>query len=308
MAVAIAWLPGPAGTRRRVAKLSVEEPDAAEPARPDLWGAKVSNDPGLPRPPATPPTRRGALLRGAASNEPKGRGGARGGGVGRVGPLAGWHRLRLLRQIGDQLVPGVEQLLLVEDVVAVEDGAALVPGQEHGDALGDVRADQVAGGGAATVVEEAGRHPGRLAGRAPRRAPSADGDAVAVEDERAVGVAACPPPRQGLGDGRRDGEDASHQSLRARGREPDDTAGPIDLVPGEAEDLLLAPAGVVGEIEDVLPRGGQVGADGEVFGVLEEALAGGDSRGGGRGSRARCRASPSGRRACPCGGGPRSPG
>ena len=48
MAVAIAWLPGPAGTRRRVAKLSVEEPDAAEPARPDLWGARVSNAPGLP--------------------------------------------------------------------------------------------------------------------------------------------------------------------------------------------------------------------------------------------------------------------
>ena len=47
-AVAIAWLPGPAGTRRRVAKPSVEEPDAAEPARPDLWGARVSNDPGLP--------------------------------------------------------------------------------------------------------------------------------------------------------------------------------------------------------------------------------------------------------------------
>ena len=43
MAVAIAWLPGPAGTRRRVAKPSVEEPDAAEPARPDLWGARVSN-------------------------------------------------------------------------------------------------------------------------------------------------------------------------------------------------------------------------------------------------------------------------
>ena len=46
--MASAWLPGPAGTRRRVAKLSVEEPDAAEPARPDLWGARVSNDPGLP--------------------------------------------------------------------------------------------------------------------------------------------------------------------------------------------------------------------------------------------------------------------
>ena len=38
------------GSTRRVAKLSVEEPDAAEPARPDLWGARVSNDPGLPDP------------------------------------------------------------------------------------------------------------------------------------------------------------------------------------------------------------------------------------------------------------------
>ena len=193
---------------------------------------------------------------------------------GRVGPPTGWHRLRLLREILDELVPGVEQFLLVDDVVAVEDGAALVSGQEHGDAFGDVRADQIARGGAAAVVKEAGRHPGHLAGRAPGRAPTADGDAVAVEDERAVGVAACPPSRQGLGDGWRDGENPSHQRLRARGREPDDAAGLVDFVPGEAEDLLLAPAGVVSHIEDVLPRGGQVGADGEVFGVLEEALAG----------------------------------
>ena len=95
-----------------------------------------------------------------------------------MGPPTGRRRLRLLRQIGDQLVPGVEQFLLVDNVVAVEDGAALVPGQEHGDPFGDARADQVAGGGAATVVEEAGRHPGRLTGRAPRRAPAADGDSA----------------------------------------------------------------------------------------------------------------------------------
>ena len=112
-----------------------------------------------------------------------------------MGPLAGWHCLRLLRQIGDELVPGVEQFLLVDNVVAVEDGAALVPGQEHGDPFGDVRADQVAGGGAPAIVEEAGRHPSGLAGGAPRRAPAPDGDVVAVEDERAVGVAACPPSR-----------------------------------------------------------------------------------------------------------------
>ena len=90
----------------------------------------------------------------------------------------GWHRLRLLRQILDELVPGVEQFLLVDDVIAVEDGAALVPGQEHGDPLGDVRADQVAGGGAPAIVEEAGWHPGRLTRGAPGRAPTADGDSA----------------------------------------------------------------------------------------------------------------------------------
>ena len=221
------------------------------------------------------PRRPPLPLRGAASHEAEGRGGARGGGVGRVGPLAGWRRLRLLREIGDELVPGVEQFLLVDDVVAVEDGAALVPGQEHGDPLGDVCADQVARGGTPTIVKEAGRHPGRLTGGAPRRAPAADRDPIAVEDERAVWVAACPPSRQRLGDGGRDGEDASHQRLRAPWREPDNAAGFVDLLPSEAEDLLLAPAGIVGEVENVLPRGGQVDADGEVFGVLEEALAGG---------------------------------
>ena len=32
----------------RVAKPSIEEPDAEEPARPDPWGTGVSNGPGLP--------------------------------------------------------------------------------------------------------------------------------------------------------------------------------------------------------------------------------------------------------------------
>ena len=113
------------------------------------------------------------------------------------GPPATRCRLCVLRQIGDQLVAGLEQFLLVDDVVAVEDGAGLVAGQEHGDALGDAGADQVAGGGAAAIMEEAGRHAGRLTGRAPGRAPAADRDAVAVEDQRAVGVAARPSPRQG---------------------------------------------------------------------------------------------------------------
>ena len=35
---------------------------------------------------------------------------------------------------------------------------------------------------------------------------------------------------------------------------------------------MFAPAGVVGEVEDILPRGGQVGADGEVFGHVASSL------------------------------------
>ena len=107
------------------------------------------------RPPARgrePVPGAGAPVRGAGPHEAEERSRARGGSVGPVGPPTGWRRLR---QIGDQPVAGVEEFLLVDDVVAVEDGAARVAGQEHGDPFGDVRADQVAGGGAAAIVEEA---------------------------------------------------------------------------------------------------------------------------------------------------------
>ena len=90
-----------------------------------------------------------------------------------AGRLTG--RLCVLLQIGDQLVAGLKQFLLVDDVVAVEDGAGLVAGQEHGDPLGDAGADQVAGGDAAAIVEEAGRHAGRLTRGAPRAPREGDG-------------------------------------------------------------------------------------------------------------------------------------
>ena len=122
----------------------------------------------------------GGTRTGGASHEAEGRGGARDGGAGRVRrPPRGVACV--LRQIGDQLVASLEEFLLIDDVVAVEDGAGLVAGQEHGDPLGDAGADQVAGGGAAAVVEEAGRHAGRLAGGAPRRAPALLHEDSAVE-------------------------------------------------------------------------------------------------------------------------------
>ena len=156
-------------------------------ARPE--GCRVSS----PVSPAGPPDAR---LRGGAPHEAERRCGARDGGAGWVGPPGPRRRLCVLLQIGDQLVASLEQFLFVDDVVAVEDGAGLVAGKEHGDALGDTGADQVAGGGAAAIVEEAGRYASRLTGGAPRRAPAADRDAVAVEDERVIRVAACQPPSQ----------------------------------------------------------------------------------------------------------------
>ena len=55
-------------------------------------------------------------------------------------------RLRLPRQRGDELILGLESFLLVDDGVAVEDGAARVAGQAHGAPLGHAGADQGAGG------------------------------------------------------------------------------------------------------------------------------------------------------------------
>ena len=103
----------------------------------------------------------------------------------------GLLRHRLDRHRMDLLVPGrFEQCFRIRAIGLV---AADIPASLRGDA--------VRGAAAPAVVKEAGRHPGRLTGGAPRRAPAADGDAVAVEDQWAVGVAACPPPRQGLGNG-----------------------------------------------------------------------------------------------------------
>ena len=102
MAVAIAWLPGPAGTRRRVAKLSVEEPDAAEPARPDLWGARVSNDPGLPDQPGRRRSAAEASGRIAQFLPPGGRMSGR--------PIKRTLRLRQGRRVLDIGPPGEHSL------------------------------------------------------------------------------------------------------------------------------------------------------------------------------------------------------
>ena len=97
----------------------------------------------------------------------------------------------------------------------------------------DVWGRRVAGGGAAAIVEEAGRH--------------------AVRQRRMAMPLRWKTSRL-LG------------SRRANAATNRQSAARISF---------LRHPGVVGKVEDVLPRGGQVGADGKVLGVLEEALAGG---------------------------------
>ena len=109
--------PGCDGARQRVTH--VAEPFADTFLLGDVTVAYVVSSPVSPDVPR-------ALLRGGAPHEAKGRRGARGGGAGRMGPPATRRRLCVLRQIGDQLVAGLEQFLFVDDVVAVEDGAVLV--------------------------------------------------------------------------------------------------------------------------------------------------------------------------------------
>ena len=104
--------------RRRVAPTLPMNPRPG-PARARVQGRRPAPSPRVPRSRAASylwPVRPYAVPR-----RTRGRGecGARGGGAGRVGPLAGWYRLRLLREILDELVPGVEQFLLVNNVVAL---------------------------------------------------------------------------------------------------------------------------------------------------------------------------------------------
>src|ERR1051325_6712117 len=74
-----------------------------------------------------------------------------------------------------RLLSGHAEIVLADDVVAVEHAARDVAGDGHGDALGHARAHHVPRGGAAEVVEELVRDAGRTAGGGPRLLEIADG-------------------------------------------------------------------------------------------------------------------------------------
>ena len=73
----------------------------------------------------------------------------------------------------------VAQIPSAHDVVALEDGAGLVPGHLHGDTLGHARAHEVAHGGAAEVVRNSAGAAGGDPRFPPRLVESALGDALA---------------------------------------------------------------------------------------------------------------------------------
>jgi len=65
--------------------------------------------------------------------------------------------LRWVEKRGES-VSGVQQFPFVDDVVAVEDGASFVAGQEHGYTLRNTGSNQIPGSGAPAVMKQPGRH------------------------------------------------------------------------------------------------------------------------------------------------------
>ena len=57
-------------------------------------------------------------------------------------------------QRNPQVPAGREEFLLGDEVISIEHGPRFVAGEQHGDPFGHARADQIARGRAATVVQE----------------------------------------------------------------------------------------------------------------------------------------------------------
>src|SRR5207249_7684221 len=64
-----------------------------------------------------------------------------------------------------ELLRGVDEIARVDDVVAVEHLAGFPADHLHRDPLGDARADEIADGGPAEIVEDAAGHPSRATRR-----------------------------------------------------------------------------------------------------------------------------------------------
>jgi hypothetical protein len=76
------------------------------------------------------------------------------------------------------------EVILADDVVAVEHATRHVAGHRHRDALGDTRPDHVPGRGTTQVVEQLVGDPGSLAGGGPSLAEISHGLTVSVEHQR----------------------------------------------------------------------------------------------------------------------------
>ena len=85
------------------------------------------------------------------------------------------------------------EVVLTDDVVAVEHAARQVASRRHRDALGNTRAHHVPGRGAAQVVEELVRDPGSLAGRGPGLSEISHRLTVSMEHKRGDSLAAADP-------------------------------------------------------------------------------------------------------------------
>src|SRR5438132_1533591 len=93
---------------------------------------------------------------------------------------AGWRDFRSGRV---ELLRGVDEIARVDDVVAVEHLTGLPADQLHRDPFGDARADEVADGGPAEIVEDAAGHPSSATRRRPGLVETSDRRAVRARED-----------------------------------------------------------------------------------------------------------------------------
>ena len=72
------------------------------------------------------------------------------------------------------------------DIVPIEHAACFMSEQRHGDPFAHTGADEVAGGSAAAIVQVPPLQVGLRARSVPTRLPRANGNAVAMKDERNI--------------------------------------------------------------------------------------------------------------------------
>jgi PAS domain S-box-containing protein len=196
-----------------------------------------------------------------------------------LGGLEGGHFARNFArdglQVGFLLGCGLLQVGVIHDVVAVKDTPGLVPGHHHSHSLRDSGTHHVPAPGPSQVVKELAGAAGRFASCLPHSIEGPDSlCAPVIQEYPGQGTPEFLPPFPLLLDHAPElGVEVKGPRLIVLGRarlQADDALLPVNLPPGQACDLALAPSRPVSESEDRPEIRGQSSKDTLIVPGLEE--------------------------------------